>query len=63
MKKDLIFRPGIKKHIGLLFTYKEMESNQYKPKNFHHTEPTPPQMIALITAIMNPVLNISGRST
>jgi len=57
-KKKSQLKPGN----VLLFTYMEMK-NQYKPKNFHHKEPTPPQMIALTTAMMNPTLKISGRST
>jgi len=56
-KKKGQLKPG-----NVLFTYMEMK-NQYKPKNFHHKEPTPPQMIPLITAMMNPILKISGRST
>lgn len=36
--------------------------NQYRPKNFHQTVPTTPQITALTSAIMNPILNTSGRS-
>lgn len=64
--KDLFLSAGKKKGLlklgNVLFTYKEMRC-QYNPKNFHQTEPTPPQMIAFIKAMMNPILKISGRST